>query len=858
MPQDNIKSAVYRSLKKSGHVPYGESNETDTHGTNRKSKTSSPMAKTIIIEKKMTDKDPVPSLRGKEEKAKASTGISELDSIHSSQLWQVSEGAQNLNQMVDLWPEGPSLGKRSSHFANDLLRGASDLQESLIMLGKLQEDSIVMARRKKKQKPNIRKEKEIDVEKVWSDRFQNGNYQNICQAPRVSVDGSSKSHMEEELKKVIRDRLYRQNLLSVPSGEEKNSSDGQNLNSLSDGLLESSRRLNTVPLNDRRKNMCYDQKPSVGNSNPATSLHKPKRPNLIAKLMGLEDLPSEKVQTTTKQMESKRFLSPHHPNFNIDMPKTRKLQFKNPDTDQERKTLKEILDTMQFKGLLKSNYYNDYEIESRQMKRHSRDFSKVRPGEILPPIVIIKPLPFPFMNREDVKPEELIWPGISDPKQIHKKLGGRDQKNLETVVEDSIVLDSRIVGKTEAKEQQIKETIVYEDGASDTKQIFRKLGMSEQKIVETADESSNKIKAAVEKQKKKEAIKASKKVEEVQKALPDRKPVKENTKSVIASRSQVRTTSTKSNQPKKVSIPVKNHSSCQRSAAQNQNSTSSKQSMTRAAKNQTRKEKQYRESPAMNSVTVRARSEDDGAVSALEISDTARTLLDDRLPIQIKQDMKIKDSAQENQNSASNIVPDPAPSRVTIECAKDSNQLDEDKDSIRNTIKTEMDLTKLLLSSPSFLNCAEELYDCNTNQPMCFQFNGLETGTVNSRLFLDCAHELMTRKSCQREFVDHSLLWTYMWGPKVSISIDQLVEELIDEIENLRSYNKTGDGVLPTDGLYTILGKDLRCKRRLVNGVWDLGWVSGHSMEDAEQVIVEVEKHVLSCLIEEVISDFKV
>lgn len=40
--------------------------------------------------------------------------------------------------------------------------------------------------------------------------------------------------------------------------------------------------------------------------------------------------------------------------------------------------------------------------------------------------------------------------------------------------------------------------------------------------------------------------------------------------------------------------------------------------------------------------TVRAGSEDDGAVSALEISDTARTLLDDRLPIQIKQDMKIK------------------------------------------------------------------------------------------------------------------------------------------------------------------------------------------------------------------------
>lgn len=220
--------------------------------------------------------------------------------------------------------------------------------------------------------------------------------------------------------------------------------------------------------------------------------------------------------------------------------------------------------------------------------------------------------------------------------------------------------------------------------------------------------------------------------------------------------------------------------------------------------------------------------------------------------------MLIADCSQENNNSSSNIVPDPAQCRVTIECAKDSNQLEEDKDSFRNTIKTEMDLTKLLLSSPSFLNCAEELYDCNINQPMCFQFNGLESGTVNTRLFLDCAHELMTRKSGHRECAGHSLLRTYMWGPKVSISMDQLVEELIDEIENLRSYNKSGDGVLPTDGLYTILGKDLTCKRRLVNGVWDLGWVNGHSMEDAKQVIVEVERHVLSCLIEEVISEFKV
>lgn len=218
--------------------------------------------------------------------------------------------------------------------------------------------------------------------------------------------------------------------------------------------------------------------------------------------------------------------------------------------------------------------------------------------------------------------------------------------------------------------------------------------------------------------------------------------------------------------------------------------------------------------------------------------------------------MLIADRSQEKPNSTPNVVPGLTQCGVTIECAEESNPRNEDKATIGNAIKTEMDLKQLLLSSSSFLKCAEGLYDCNINQPMFFQSSGVEGGTENSRLLLDCANELMTLKIRQRECAGHSLLRTHTWGPKVCVSVDQLAEELNDEIENLRSYSKIGNGVLPAGSLYTTLGRDLRCRRRLVNGVWDLGWVNGFSMEDAEQVTVEVERHVLSSLIEEVIKDF--
>lgn len=63
---------------------------------------------------------------------------------------------QNKNTLthlvIDLWSKGITIKRHYNDIAKDLLKGAFDLQESLVMLGKLQQASQHMAKLKKKKK----------------------------------------------------------------------------------------------------------------------------------------------------------------------------------------------------------------------------------------------------------------------------------------------------------------------------------------------------------------------------------------------------------------------------------------------------------------------------------------------------------------------------------------------------------------------------------------------------------------------------------------------------------------------------------------------------------------------------------
>lgn len=184
MPQDNsLRSAVYKSF-----ITCDDPNGVVECGTMRRSKSVSEK-----IVNKIKNRPKLCAARK-----------AEREETHG-QLLEVSRGAHKLNQVTDSWSERDS---------KDLLKGALDLQDSLHMLGKLQEASHYMARLKKKKKY------EQAIRRTNSSPLGERNYSTRINNPRLSADGSSRDCIEE-LREVIRDSLVSQNLLPNISAEEK-------------------------------------------------------------------------------------------------------------------------------------------------------------------------------------------------------------------------------------------------------------------------------------------------------------------------------------------------------------------------------------------------------------------------------------------------------------------------------------------------------------------------------------------------------------------------------------------------------------------------------------------------------------
>lgn len=176
----------------------------------------------------------------------------------------------------------------------------------------------------------------------------------------------------------------------------------------------------------------------------------------------------------------------------------------------------------------------------------------------------------------------------------------------------------------------------------------------------------------------------------------------------------------------------------------------------------------------------------------------------------------------------------------------------EEVDGDSKSFKSGTDLKLLLSTHPAFLRQAEVLFDLNVNCPTSLQTSGINdfVGT-DERLYIDCANELVKRMSLPDSKMVHPLLFTWLKNPRICISLDHLLEEVYNGVEILKSFSKLSCENLCTDSLYAILEKDISCKG-VVSGVWDLGWRNGFSAHNSEQVVIDIEKQLLSRLIDEI------
>ncbi|XP_071715273.1 uncharacterized protein [Rutidosis leptorrhynchoides] len=348
MPQESLRSVVYRSFvtcKDPRGVVEGK--------TIKISKTDSTEMSSRRIESKLQP-------QSSKEKEKMS-------------LVEVNNGAQKLNETIDSWSKGANYRGQTKDIAKDLLKGALDLQESLMMLGKLQETSYITNLKKKQEKTSGKLSSRIGSDRFESFQLYDAGYEK----ERKLANGSSRD-CYAELRDVIREGLSKQNLLPNKSSYQESAFIGRDTQGLAD-----KRKLHLSPdlastSSTRSSSMVYSTHEFTSSdsfSSQATE-EKSKGSNLIAKLMGLDEFPSKSIPSSPrKQLD---ITSKIRPAFDVDLPNAKKPHFSVQKVNREHMSLDEIIEMMQYKGLFRSN-----KRESKQTSKSYRDDS--------PPIVLIKP-----------------------------------------------------------------------------------------------------------------------------------------------------------------------------------------------------------------------------------------------------------------------------------------------------------------------------------------------------------------------------------------------------------------------------------------------------------------------------------
>ncbi|KAG6476788.1 hypothetical protein ZIOFF_066036 [Zingiber officinale] len=391
MHPSSLKSAVRRSLTRSLLFPSDDDHETVQPRANGNAKTAARRGRNPTTEKGKEEEE--------EEKALAYRNSSDF------QLMQVSREAQKLTQMIDSWSMARHVAGRSEFFMEDLLKGAVGLQESLGMLKKLQDTSKKMPRASNNPKQEVLNKKgtEMPPQELCFEGFRVGDYRRRHHEPQPSSDDFSRNCMEE-LKQVIKESLYKDNILS---DDDKNSSS----RSMRYGAISS--------LEDK----CLNTEVHYSSGQPK----KARSSNLVAKLMGLEEASSKTIQPISK--EEKDFVSQTRPRFNVEMPKTRKSHFLVQTNAQEDNGPDDFIETKHLKGLLKRSQIGGKGLEptffgAKELEQCRASLQRI---DQLPPIVIMKPLHLHHRNtsvQNELPEKALIQERIQEIKlgQVNNRL----------------------------------------------------------------------------------------------------------------------------------------------------------------------------------------------------------------------------------------------------------------------------------------------------------------------------------------------------------------------------------------------------------------------------------------------------
>lgn len=169
--------------------------------------------------------------------------------------------------------------------------------------------------------------------------------------------------------------------------------------------------------------------------------------------------------------------------------------------------------------------------------------------------------------------------------------------------------------------------------------------------------------------------------------------------------------------------------------------------------------------------------------------------------------------------------------------------------------ESENHLKQTLITSEWLLNAAEALFKLNI--PSFILHDSGHSHLKNGRnLTIDCSYEIMKRKGRRQELNNRPCTNISLRSIKIE-SLDDLIKQLYRDIEELKFYGKNGNLECELqDYLPKMLESDIYNQEPDLNSMWDLGWnETKFVFLEREEVVRDVEKHVLSGLLDEVTRD---
>lgn len=217
--------------------------------------------------------------------------INSMDRRHSStirvpnlsqfHIKEISKGAQKLNQILRAWSNGANLDRYSIEIGKELLKGAMDLEESLRMLVNMEDASQFMTEPQRKNRLVLLDDDDDNDE---GDVIKSTEQKQLVLPPRFSFDDPTRrSRSNQQAKAIQKPGLP---ALTYPAEAKSFHHKDQTQSH----LKTASHKRSTSFGNNTRNLSLLQEQANLSNS-PQTKSEKGKISNVIAKLMGLEELP---------------------------------------------------------------------------------------------------------------------------------------------------------------------------------------------------------------------------------------------------------------------------------------------------------------------------------------------------------------------------------------------------------------------------------------------------------------------------------------------------------------------------------------------------------------------------------------